>query len=267
MSGYPTNRALDIWLFRGYHPINLSRGPEVSAGMSRRHSWIAPVACAAIAITLLFWFYLSRYRADQRAVTSAQDEVYEAVVRDMVSPTNGQAEMHQLVFDDTVQTGLMSGADAKTCEERVRKQLRLLENSTPPFNSLADKIYRVLTRGGDDGGLRADTVQDFLTKFCTEGPLSRTFHTDFPRVFIDSGSVFFDIVPTNSSGVKDFRQTFSESSGVISLSHVGFSSTLHEALVSSSFVCGGLCGTGRLYILKKKWGRWEVTGISIVWIS
>jgi hypothetical protein len=113
MSGYPTNRALDIWLFRGYHPINLSRGPEVSAGMSRRHSWIAPVACAAIAITLLFWFYLSRYRADQRAVTSAQDEVYEAVVRDMVSPTNGQAEMHQLVFDDTVQTGLMSGAMQK----------------------------------------------------------------------------------------------------------------------------------------------------------
>jgi hypothetical protein len=244
----------------------MSYGPEVSAAMIRHRPWIASVTCTAIAITLLCWFYLSKSRPDEKAVSAAEDEVYEAVVRDMVTPTHEQANISQLVFDDTVLTDLRTGADIKACKESVRKRLRL-EGNTPPFNSRADKIYRVLTRHWDDGSLRADTIQDFLEKSCTEGPLSRTFHTDFPRVFINRDSVFFDIVPNHKNGLKDFRQTFPGASGIISLSHAGFDSTLHEAIVSTSFVCGGLCGTGQRYILRKKWGRWEVAGKWIVWVS
>jgi hypothetical protein len=229
--------------------------------MIRHRPWIAPVVCAAIAIALLCRIYISKFRPDERAVTAAQDEVYEAVVRAMVTPTHGQANTNQLVFDDAVVTGFMTDGDAKACKESVRKRLRL--GDTPPFNTLADKTYRVITRGWYDGSPRADTIQDFIVRSCTKGPLSRTFHTDFPRIFIDPNSVFFDFVPISRNGRNEFRQAFPSAGGIISLSHVGFDSSLHEAIVSTSFVCGGLCGTGRLYILRKIRGRWEVIGNSI----
>ncbi len=234
--------------------------------MIRHHPWIASLACAAIAIALLCWFHLSKSRSGERAVTAAEDEVYEAVVRDMVRPTDAQANTNQLVFNETVLTDLTTGADIKACEESVRKQAQLQDN-TPPYNSLADKAYRVLTRGWHDGSLRTDTIQDFIQKSCTESPLSRTFHTDLPRVFINPNSISFDIAPIDRNGRKDFQQTFPGASGIISLSHVGFDPTLHEAIVSTLFICGDLCGTGRRYILRKKRDRWVVVGKPIVWVS
>ena len=227
--------------------------------------WIFQVTCAAIAITLLYCVYHSKSRVDEKTASAAEDEVYEAVVRAMVTPTHGQANTRQLVFDETALVGFMSGVDAEACKASVRKRLPL--NETPPFNSLADKVYRVLTSGWYDGSPRADTIGDFVERSCAKGPLSRTFHTNAPRVFIDPDSVFFDIAPVDRNGVKAFQQTFPGASGIISLSHAGFDSSLHEAIVSTSFVCGGLCGTGRLYILRKIGGRWKVIGNSITWVS
>lgn len=197
---------------------------------------------------------------------AAEDKVYEAVVRDMVTPTHAQANMNQLVFNETVLTDLTTGEDIKGCKESVGKQARM-QDDTPPYNSLADKIYRVLSRRWHDDSPRADTIQDFVQKSCTEGPLSRTFLTDFPRVFINPNSISFDIAPIDRKGRNDFQQTFPGASGIISLSHVGFDFSLREAIISTSFVCGILCGTRRLYILRKKWGRWEVISNPIVWAS
>jgi hypothetical protein len=237
--------------------------------MIRHHRWIVPLACAAIAIALLCSFcsfYRSKSRPDERASTAAENEVYEAVVRDMATPTHGQANINQLVFNETVLTDLTTGADLKVCKESVRKQVRLQDN-TPPYNSFADKIYRVFTRGWQDGSPRADTIQDFIQKSCTEGPLSRAFHTDFPRVFINPNLISFGTAPIDRNGRKDFQQTFPGASGIISLSHAGFDLSLREAIISTSFVCGSLCGTGRLYTLRKIWGRWVVTSNRIVWVS
>lgn len=156
-----------------------------------RRLWIGAVACGAFAITLLCGFYLSKTRPDEKTVSAAEDEVYEAVVRDMVTPTHGQANISQLVFDDTLVTDLTTGADMKSCKESASKHLGLEGNPPPQFNSLADKIYRVLTRGWYDSSLRADTIQDFLEKSCTVGRLSTTFHTDLPRTFIATESVHF----------------------------------------------------------------------------
>jgi hypothetical protein len=234
----------------------------------RIRGWILIAACLAVAAVAYCTIHLrSRAPASPQAVASAEDEVYEAVVRDMVAPIDGQAHISQLVFNDTVLTDRTTGEDKRSCQESVRKQ-RFLEGSTPPYNSLLDKIYRVLTGGWwDTGSLRADTIQDFSQKSCTVGRLSTTFHTDFPRVFINPDSVFFDIVPINKNGVTDFRQTFPGASGIISFSNVGFDSTLHEAIVSVSFVCGGLCGSGYRYVLKKKRGRWGVVSKLMIWVS
>jgi hypothetical protein len=236
--------------------------------MIRHHPWIASFACAAIAIALLYRFHRAESRQDERAVTFAEDEVYEAVVRDMAAPANAQASMNQLVFDEAVLTDLTTKADTKACEETVRKEAGFLDNTPPPYNSLADKIYRSLTRGWDDGSLRADTIQNFIRKSCTAGPLSRTFHTDLPRVFVNPNSISFDIAPSDKNAPKDFRQTFPGANGIISLSHVGFDHTLREAMVSTSFICSGLCGSGQRYFLRKKRDSWVIIGKPIlVWMS
>ena len=221
----------------------------------RIRGWLLIAACVAVTAVVYCTIHIrSRPPASPQAVASAEDEVYEAVVRDIVTPVHGQAHISQLVFDDTVLTDVATGEDKKSCQERVRKR-RLLEGSTPPYNSPLDKIYRVLTGGWwDTGSLRADTIQDFSEKSCTVGRLSTTFHTEFPRVFINREAT-------------GFRRTFPGASGIISLSRVGFDSTLHEAIVSSAFVCGTLCGEGRRHILRKTRGKWVVVQSLVVWIS
>jgi hypothetical protein len=230
----------------------------------RIREWLLIAGCLVVTAVVYCTIHLrSRTPASPQAIASAEDEVYEAVVRDMVRPTDGQANISQLVFDDTVLTDLTTGADTKFCQDSVRKRLRLEGNNAPPFNSLADKVYRIL-HGGDDA-LRADTIQDFLEKSCTVGRLSQSFHTDLPKTFTVGNVHFSDLIVNDGS--KSFEQLFPGASGIIAFSHVGFDSTLREAIVSVSFFCGGLCGSGHRYVLKKKRGRWEVVSKLMVWVS
>ena len=234
----------------------------------RMRGWLLIAGCVALTAVVYCTIHLRpRASVSPQAVTFAEDEVYEVVVRDMVTPVHGASHISQLVFDDTVLTDLTTGEDKKSCEESVRKR-RFLDGTTPRYNSLLDKGYRVLTGGWwDSGTLRADTFQDFVEKSCTAGRLSTTFHTDLPRTFIDRDSFGFEIVPNQKNTRRDFRQTFPGANGIISLSRVGFDSTLREAIVSSAFVCGMLCGEGRRHTLRKTRGKWVVVQSWVVWIS
>lgn len=226
---------------------------------SRRHCSLAAVS-AAIAITALSACNSSG-RSNEKQVAAAENGVYEAVVRDMTSPANRSS---QLVFDEALLTQLAPGADMKSCQESARENLRL-ENNTPPYNSLVDKLYRFVN-GRYDYSIRADTIQDFLEKSCTPGRLSQSFHTDLPKAFINAWSVRFSDLIVND-GSKSFEQLFPGASGIISFSHVGFDSTLHEAIVATSFVCGMLCGSGHRYVLREIRGHWEVVNQWTVWVS
>jgi len=192
----------------------------------------------------------SKAHADPQAVASAEDEVYEAVVRHLFNTRDGQSsvsnlKMSRLVFSNTADTFLCPGVDKKTCADSVRQRLRTAA----------------------DGRIRPETIENFIERSQTAGPLSTTFNTDLPHTFIAPESVYFDLEPIDKNGRKPFYQIFPAASGIISFSHVGFDSTLHEAIVSTSFICGGLCGAGRRYILRKKWGRWEVVDAWIVWVA
>jgi hypothetical protein len=234
--------------------------------MIRRHPWIASLALSAFAIALVCWFFQPKPRPDQKAVALAEAEVYATVVRDLVTPTDGPANLSQLVFSETVLTQLEAGENIKACERSVRDQVRVFA-SAPPYNTFADNIYRMVTLDWRGSSLRSDTIEDFVQKSCDGGPLSKTFRTDFPRVFVNPHSVGFGIAPDYQNGRQDFRQAFPGAGGLISLSRVGFDTTLDEAVVSTSFVCGTLCGSGRRYTLRKKWGKWEIISKPILWVS
>jgi hypothetical protein len=240
-----TRRILSV---KAHNPNVLNRAKR---GAMRHHFWIATATFTGAAIALLSSCNSPKSRLDNKAVLANEDEVYEAVVRDIFTPTHGHSNITQLVFDENVLNYLDPGTEINTCEESVRKRL-LLEDSTPPFNTLADRLYRVLTRSGNDATPRGSTIQDSIEKSCTKGPLSRTFRTDIPRVFINTDSVSFGIVSTHKKHPKDFHETFPGATGVVSLSRVGLDPTLQEAIVSTSFVFGFLCGTDWRYILKKE---------------
>ena len=230
---------------------------------------IATGALLSIAILILCcWLYFSGRRPDEKTVSATEDQVYEAVVRDMVGPAHGQPHISQLVFESKVLTFSSPQADLNSCKQNVRKQLAL-GNSKLPYDSLIDKVYRLFAHGYDDS-IRADTIQSFLARACTAGRLSQTFHTDLPRTFVTEDSVpfhFRDLQPIKDDGSKSFDEVFPGASGIISFSHVGFDSTLHEAIVATSFVCGGLCGGGSRYVLRKRSGHWEVVNKWLVWMS
>jgi hypothetical protein len=225
--------------------------------ISQNHIRIVTAATAVLSVTILLSCNSARYSPDKRTVSAAEDEVYEAVINHLVSPNEGRNGLRQLVFDDSVLTDLCLRTDTETCKERVRKEL-LLEDDSPPFNSVADKLYRVFTHHGNDGLLQDDTIKDFLGKTSSSDHLSRTFHTDLPRVFITPDSDFFDSLPRRQRNGKEFRETYPGAGGIFSLSHVGFDSNLSEAIVSTSFVCGYHCRMMDDFVLSKKTGKWEV---------
>lgn len=218
------------------------------------------VVSAAIAMAVLSSCNSSA-RADKKRVADAENEVYAAVVHDMTSSAKRSS---QLVFDDALLTRLAPGSDMKSCEESVGVDLGLENNNTPEYNSVADKLYRLINEKYDDS-VNKDSIKDFLEKLCTPGHLSRSFHTDLPKAFISGQSVvtFGDLIVRPTS----FEQMFPGANGVVSFSHVGFDSTLHDAIVDTSFVCGGLCGSGHMYILRKIRGHWQVVNKWMVWAS
>ena len=177
-----------------------------------------------------------------------------------------QTHVSQLVFGDTVLTDLLPWKDVASCKKTVRQRLGL-EPVKLPYDSLADKLYRLFTPKGDVDSLRAEATRDFAEKSCTAGPLSQAFHTDLPRTFVRAERVRFECCLDEKTEQPSFEQLFPGAHWIISLSHVGFDSALHEAVLSISFVCGGLCGSSYRYLLRKESGRWRIVNKLLVGIS
>jgi hypothetical protein len=222
------------------------------------------VACVAGA-TMLLGLRLHRSHPDEKAVAAAEDQVYEVAVRDVTSPEGGRAKVSQLVFDENLLTEFPTGIDTKSCKEDIHKRMSWASEA-PPYDSFLDRVYRLFTRSEINSSVTTETIKDFLEKSCISGRLSRTFHTDLPRAFVTGANVHFEGWPIDKKRTS-FEELFPGAGGVIGLSRVGFDSALDEAMVSVSFVCGGLCGEGWRYFLKKNRSGWEVAYKRMVWVS
>jgi hypothetical protein len=83
------------------------------------------------------------------------------------------------------------------------------------------------------GQLDPDAVEDSISKSRNESSLSTKFHTGLPHVFIDKVILFRNRDSIKSSELRDLEKNLRAAGGVISLSHVGFDRTLHQAIVAS----------------------------------
>ena len=233
---------------------------------SHWHRRIAKVAGIAIATACLASCKSSASHPDEKIVLATQDEVYATVVREMITPADGRLQIKQLVFGDELVSERENGTAPETCKEKVRKQQHWNFDALP-YDTLLDKSYRLLTHGWTNTSAATETVEDFLTKICTSGNVSRTFSTDLPRNFVKAESIHFEVLAIGENGASSFEKLFPGANGVISFSRVGFDSGLDEAMVSVGFVCGALCGEGWYYILKKRKGGWEVANKRMIWVS
>jgi hypothetical protein len=239
-----------------------SRG-SVGVGLSVRVNHNCLWVAAPIGIAILCLSSCSQNRSNERQLAAAENEVYAAAVRQVVKTDQIHGE---LIFWDTVLTRLSTGTKW-SCEQDVRQEL-FSEKRTLPYDSLADKVYRLIVYRyvygyRYDYSLKSDTVQDFAAKDCTDGRLSRTFHTDSPKLFTSLQRIHFSD-PSVHDGSKSFEQLFPGAGGIIALSHVGFDSVLDQAIVSISSACGPLCGSDGTYILQKKRSHWEVVDTRVI---
>jgi hypothetical protein len=185
---------------------------------------------------MLFYFVLLQIvllRAD-RAVSRHYDEseAYR-VYSDMLSDryfANG-AERRWLIETETADAGYDLSSDS-------------LEKCFPAQNELDFSNWQSLL------DLKRETriprlLEDHFDSRVHVGLVSR----DRPDAEINENGVLW----------AGFEERYSDYSGILSLSSVGFNDTKDRALVYVSFVCGNLCGGAHFYTLEKRHGVWQIT--------
>jgi hypothetical protein len=66
---------------------------------------------------------------------------------------------------------------------------------------------------------------------------------------------------------QEFYKKYPTSAGFWQFSRPGYNSARDEAVLYVVHACGGLCGTGHLYLLSKQNGHWTVKNRLLLWIS
>jgi hypothetical protein len=70
-----------------------------------------------------------------------------------------------------------------------------------------------------------------------------------------------------TTGWEEFYQLYPKSQGIMSVSRIGFNPSKTQALVYVGNVCGGLCGIGDFFLLRKESGKWRIQTQLNAWIS
>lgn len=116
----------------------------------------------------------------------------------------------------------------------------------------------------------AETRSDFESKAKDECTLKEKWgdpqsYQPLSRKEVDS---YFDRKRGRGrDGWKDFYDKHPHAAGFWTFSRPGYDSAKHEALLYVTHSCGWLCGTGHLYLLTRKNGRWKVENRLFLWIS
>jgi hypothetical protein len=79
--------------------------------------------------------------------------------------------------------------------------------------------------------------------------------------------IFMQRDSSGRPGWSNFYETFPNSSGVIALSLPGYDANGRTAVVYVGNVRGGRAGHGTYYSLRKRFGKWEITGEAVSWMS
>jgi hypothetical protein len=147
-------------------------------------------------------------------------------------------------------------------------ELLLVINEMPspwitPVDAQADFYEKIKE---DSPALLTETVDDLRAKNKESFKLTRNFNIKPQYVLVSEQDLSFDAKA--GDWWKTFHDKYPKARGIMTFSRVGFNSNKTQALVYRANHCGGLCGGGNYYLLRKKNGVWVIEGVvGPSWVS
>ena len=120
-----------------------------------------------------------------------------------------------------------------------------------------------------------ETLQDYEQKNKSSVALEEKFQLKVPIVLISATERdrIFLVADAgkketpNSKGLDEFHRLYPKSQGFMTLSRIGFNPTKTQALLYIGNLCGGLCGTGQLFLLVREANSWKIQYVATLWVS
>ena len=110
-----------------------------------------------------------------------------------------------------------------------------------------------------------EVVLNFKSRNKERQSIERLFKLEKDYTLIDDGLAANVLKDMKKFDV--FLKEYPNSTGIISLSRVGFSSTSNQSLVYAIQWCGDTCSQGRYFILAKVNSKWVIEKEMIDWIA
>ena len=156
--------------------------------------------------------------------------------------------------------------------EKVETNRRLIiEDETTDYPSYGDEDRSACLKPNPD---QEKTLGPLIENYrkVNEKPslLLRRFELPYKYELVEHAIVNGFFKEKGPGGWPDFYKRFPDSNGYAYVSAVGFNDDKTLALVYAGHSCGGLCGGGSYYFMKKVDGRWtEVNfpGQTCTWVS
>jgi hypothetical protein len=191
--------------------------------------------------------------------SAAQDEIYTIVIENL-APWRAT----QLVVSDKTLLDPYLPRNPVACHAEIVRQAQEFTDHRPPYQTIADKLYHLMTRRWDDVILRDDAVQDFAAKACTTVELSRSFHTDLPTTFVDANTIHFRTWE-NLFDSGSFEHLYPGAVGVLYLSAVGFDAHARQAIVDAGIAFQKGSVDRQRWVLQRREGNWEIVSQRRSW--
>jgi hypothetical protein len=128
-----------------------------------------------------------------------------------------------------------------------------------------DKFFEDLQKTSTE--LQPETINDLRVKSKETAALERklSLKINYQLVSDEEVAGFFK---EGGGGWEAFHKKYPKSSGIMSVSRVGFNAAKTQALVYTGWSCGGLCGGGGYTLLTKKKGVWvKKRDVGPTWVS
>lgn len=132
--------------------------------------------------------------------------------------------------------------------------------------SESQKFFEELKRSSPE--LQPETLNDLIVKSNGISTLERKFNIKIKYALVSDDEINALFKDDVSGGWEAFHRKFPKSSGILTLSRVGFNADKTQAIVYKGWSCGGLCGGGGYTLLRKKKGVWLIgPNVGPSWVS
>ncbi len=171
-------------------------------------------------------------------IPNIEYEVYSSVISSIISSDFSHTSVNKIVIN------------------------QLTSNQTICYNSYYDCFQNFKNYSLNNDSMLVD---DFKNKNAKAYKLENKF--SIPQTVILISSDELNKIFQNEKGWDSFYEKYPNSSGVISISRVGFNRNQTQAILGFSYQAGMLWGKGYRIFLTKDEGKWMVKEQGLMWVS